>query len=103
MGRTTTACAVQRDARRSRTVAIHNPDHVRHTHGYHLERDGLRAVLASRRSERTTVARNVMRETSTTQLVRELMPFCAHLDIDADALTAERAVLSLAWRDELCT
>lgn len=38
-----------------------------------------------------------------TEFVRTAMPLCATLGIDATELTAERVVLTLAWRPELCT
>ncbi len=38
-----------------------------------------------------------------TEFVRTAMPLCASLGIEATLLTAERVVLTLGWRPELCT
>lgn len=40
---------------------------------------------------------------SPTELVHESMPLCATLGITASECTAERVVLHLEWRHELCT
>jgi len=40
---------------------------------------------------------------SPTELVHESMPLCATLGITASECTAERVVLHLEWRPELCT
>lgn len=38
-----------------------------------------------------------------TEFVRTAMPLCATLGVEATEFTAERVVLTLAWRPELCT
>ncbi|MEZ5295035.1 MAG: PaaI family thioesterase [Ilumatobacteraceae bacterium] len=38
-----------------------------------------------------------------TEFVRSAMPLCATLGVEAAEMSAERVVLSLAWRPELCT
>jgi 1,4-dihydroxy-2-naphthoyl-CoA hydrolase len=38
-----------------------------------------------------------------TTFVRDAMPLCATLGVTASELTADRVVLELAWRAELCT
>ena len=38
-----------------------------------------------------------------TEFVRTAMPLCATLGIEATELTADRVVMTLAWRPELCT
>ncbi|MEM9037952.1 MAG: PaaI family thioesterase [Actinomycetota bacterium] len=41
--------------------------------------------------------------TDATTIVRESMPLCATLGVEASELGADRCVLTLAWRPELCT
>ena len=41
--------------------------------------------------------------TDATTIVRDSMPLCAALGVEATELGAERCVLTLAWRPELCT
>lgn len=38
-----------------------------------------------------------------TDFVRNAMPLCATLGVDAEEMTPQRVVLTLAWRPDLCT
>ena len=40
---------------------------------------------------------------TSTNWLREAMPLCATLDIEAEAMAPDAVVLSLAWAAELCT
>jgi 1,4-dihydroxy-2-naphthoyl-CoA hydrolase len=40
---------------------------------------------------------------SDTEFIRAAMPLCAFLGAEADTVSAERVVLRLDWRPELCT